>query len=273
MKINPPICYIGSKFRIMKYLPDFPNKINRYFEPFIGGASVYLKIRNEYNCNYFINDLDVDLYNLYTIFQDNLKYKKLIKKLNYLNTYQFTKKKSFYKLLKEFNKTQNIIDKTALYIYINKRSFNGNMAYNKNRICRARFVEIRKKRNIFNLKNFDLIKQLLGNNTEIYNLDYIKFLKKFNFKKNDFIFLDPPYFTKSVNTYYKSSFELKKYKELEKILRILTKKKVNWMLTLNYTIEFEKLFKKYNCKIVRKVSTISRQNTIEYELFITNYTN
>ena len=56
--------YPGGKERelntISKYLPK---EINSYYEPFVGGGSVYLNVKAD---RYFINDFSSDLINLYT---------------------------------------------------------------------------------------------------------------------------------------------------------------------------------------------------------------
>ncbi|MCA6073010.1 MAG: DNA adenine methylase, partial [Endomicrobium sp.] len=40
-----PLFYIGDKYKLLKQLlPLFPARINNFYEPFIGGGSVFLNV-------------------------------------------------------------------------------------------------------------------------------------------------------------------------------------------------------------------------------------
>ncbi len=55
--------WAGGKEREMPILEkSFPLKINNYFEPFVGGGSVYLSTSAK---NYYINDFYNELYQFY----------------------------------------------------------------------------------------------------------------------------------------------------------------------------------------------------------------
>lgn len=65
------IKYPGGKESELKYiLPNCPKVYKRYFEPFVGGGSVYLNIKAE---KYYINDKSEDLINLYEMIQSQDK--------------------------------------------------------------------------------------------------------------------------------------------------------------------------------------------------------
>lgn len=55
--------WAGGKEKELKYIiPNLPQKINRYYEPFVGGGAVFAAM----SCDeYFINDLSVELIELY----------------------------------------------------------------------------------------------------------------------------------------------------------------------------------------------------------------
>lgn len=61
--IRSPFFYVGDKYKIMKQIINyFPNNINRYFEPFVGGGSSFLNVSaNEY----YLNDIDSKLIDLH----------------------------------------------------------------------------------------------------------------------------------------------------------------------------------------------------------------
>lgn len=65
--VNPILKYPGGKMRelaiIQNSLPEYTN----YYEPFLGGGAVWLNVDAEH---YFVNDLSVDLMNLYHFIQE-----------------------------------------------------------------------------------------------------------------------------------------------------------------------------------------------------------
>ena len=82
--LKPFIKWPGSKNteikEIIKYLP---NNINNYYEPFLGGGSVYFSINN---CDkFFVNDRCNELIKLYQYIKNQNK--KFIKKLEILNNF------------------------------------------------------------------------------------------------------------------------------------------------------------------------------------------
>ena len=69
IELKPFLKWPGGKSRELKYIiPNLPNIIDNYYEPFVGGGAVYFSI---YNANkYFINDKSKDLIDLYNSIKD-----------------------------------------------------------------------------------------------------------------------------------------------------------------------------------------------------------
>lgn len=62
-ELKPIIKWAGGKEKELKYIiPNLPEKFNRYFEPFVGGGSVFMSIKSN---EYYINDLSEELISLY----------------------------------------------------------------------------------------------------------------------------------------------------------------------------------------------------------------
>lgn len=62
-RLSPLIKYPGGKEKELNYIiPALPSKIERYFEPFVGGGAVYFAINAE---EYYINDKSDELISLY----------------------------------------------------------------------------------------------------------------------------------------------------------------------------------------------------------------
>ncbi len=67
--MNSFLKYPGGKFKELQIIKEFlPIRINRYFEPFVGGGSVYLNLKFKPS---FINDKSIDLINLYKFVKSN----------------------------------------------------------------------------------------------------------------------------------------------------------------------------------------------------------
>src|SRR5690606_11801543 len=105
----------------------------------------------------------------------------------------------------------------------------------------------------------------------MYSDDYITFLDRFQLKKGDFVFLDPPYSVECVDQYYTSCFDTNEYRKLARLCDKLDKLGVKWLLTLNSHKTHLALFKKYKIHHIRRHSFISNGMNKDKELFITNY--
>lgn len=83
--IDSIVKYPGGKYKELKYiLPNIPPKIINYYEPFVGGGSVYFAIENKAD-RLFINDKSTDLMLLYNAVknQDQLFFKK-VNRISYI---------------------------------------------------------------------------------------------------------------------------------------------------------------------------------------------
>ena len=69
--MKPFLKYTGAKYsELNKFQKHIPDNINNFYEPFVGGGSVYL---NTIAKNYFINDKDKKIYNFWKdISHDNI---------------------------------------------------------------------------------------------------------------------------------------------------------------------------------------------------------
>lgn len=268
--MKPFISYIGTKSRFMKNLEAyFPNRIVNYYEPFVGGGSVFLYMNTYYQIGKnFINDKDNDIINAYKCLKNNPEY--IISVLKELNKTKNKTKNVFYRVVDIFN--ENKIDKytkSAFLVYLTKMAYNSKLNYLDGTIKPSYSIAY-ETANIFNEKNMMEVSKLLKK-TSIHRNDYRKFLVETTPKKGDFVFFDPPYLVDNVHQYYKDTFTMSDFKELKRELDKLDKKGVSWMLTVNKNAQLAELFKKYNHNVIKKHSSISTGKYNEYELIITNY--
>jgi len=110
--------------------------------------------------------------------------------------------------------------------------------------------------------------------TEIFNLDFELFLKKYPPTQNDFVFLDPPY-DSEFSTYDNNKFDKKEQERLAGYL--LNECRGQWLMIIKYTDFIYNLYANhpginiFNFNKEYVVSFMNRNNKSATHLIITNY--
>ena len=282
IKIKPVIKWVGGKNKIMNRIIDnIPAQFNDYYEPFLGGASVFLSM--PFKNKAIINDFNKDLTNLYMnikIHPSDLisRLKRLQTRYNSLGSMDI--KLGFFKdIVRKFNKIKEYnINRSVLYIFLNKACFNGIMATVKNGELRPSFG-YHKNLNLYNNENIIHFSKLLNKSVKIKNQDYVEVLK--DVKKGDFVYLDPPYVPDDITNcnikYVRSKgWSVEEFEKLFNLYDKLDKMGVYVMMSNSYSKLIRKHFgkKKYNIKkipIIRTISVNKKTRGVKYEVIITNY--
>jgi DNA adenine methylase len=173
--------WAGGKTQLLSVLTKkIPKKYNKFIEPFIGGGALFFYLNRP---NSIIADTNGELINLYTQLSKNSK--KIITKLKeYKNTKDF-----FYEIRKKIPNSN--IDRACRTIFLNKTCFNGLYRVNKKGEFNVPYGN-NKTSNFIDEENLKLVEKLLKK-TKIVHNSYEYVLNKYA-EKNDFIFLDPPYY-------------------------------------------------------------------------------
>lgn len=181
---KPLLRWAGGKSWLTNFLDQYlPTKFNNYYEPFLGGASIalFLKQKGLLNHNVLLSDMNKNLINFYEIVRDQPT--KIILELK---KYQNEKEEYYLERNKIYRSS---IKKAAQFYYLNRTSFNG--IYREN---------LNGKYNVpYGFKTYSK----LFDNEQI--LDFSKHIKNMRFSvcdffdisqdidKGDLVFLDPPY--------------------------------------------------------------------------------
>lgn len=298
MIVRSPFFYVGDKYKLMPQLIKlFPKKINRFIEPFVGGGSAFL---NTHAKEYLANDIDNNIINLhknlldFSCNQDLFfeKIFKLIKEYNLSCSYmginapielkrQFAKtyyakfnKNSYEKLRADYNTKQDDLFKLyVLLIY----GFNHMIRFNRNGKFNLPVGNVDFNQNVYNsLVNY--FKFCLKNKILFYNLDYSDFLESIEFKKNDFVYLDPPYLISNseYNRLWSNLDEMQIYDILDDLdkrgIKFGMSNLLNHKNRTNFILaEWSKKYRIYDIKsnyISFIDNTIKRESK---EIFVTNY--
>jgi DNA adenine methylase len=245
-----PLFYVGDKYKLMKQLENlFPKEINNFYEPFVGGGTVFLNIEAK---KYFLNDIDKHLINIQKLLIASSKNpekffkdaEKIIHKYKLSHSYKKDIVPSALK--KEFKKTYyarfNKVGYDKLRMCVNNFQKNDPLIlyilliYGFNRMLRfnggGKFnlpvgnVDFNK--NVVNALNgyFDFVHD---KRISITSKDFKKFFSDKKYFKNDFVYLDPPYLISASE--YNKLWSKKSESDLLKMIDDLNKKGVKFALS------------------------------------------
>ena len=186
----------GSKDSQAKQIISyFPKKINYYYEPFIGGGSIFLELLNsniEIN-NFILSDANEELINVWRMIQKNPHFLIFTYKQHYtnFNSSDFQQRKDYFTSIRtEFNKSKNPED----FYWLMRTCINGMPRYNKNREFNTSCHFSRPGMHPDSVEEIVLKYSELMYNKKVnfYNLSY-DLLSLINYSNDDLIYCDPPY--------------------------------------------------------------------------------
>lgn len=272
-KMKTPLRYPGGKSRAMKFLSEhFPQDIQSYVEPFLGGGSVALWVTQQYpHATIHVNDAYHPLYCFWQQLQHQGK--EMADRLEDLKRStehsQDDQKELYYNAQKIMH--DDLLDPFAIacsFYIANKCSFSGlatssfsQQAYHGNFTINS----IRK------LPDY----QMLIAGWMISNLDYSYFMVDASIA--DFIFLDPPYDIKSF-LYGKGGDKHKSF-DHDEFKNQVDGLNTRFMITYNANPKLIDLYKTYYCLqwdlkyTMRSTGTYRQDQKDRKELLITNYAN
>lgn len=209
-----PLFYVGDKYKLMKQLIRlFPAEVDNFYEPFVGGGTVFLNVKAN---KYFLNDIDKNLVNIHKFLTENSKdqdrffksVEKIINKYNLSRSYKEDivptslkkqwKKTYFAKFNKDgYDKLRTKVNKhiknNPLILYILLiYGFNRMLRFNGGGKFNLPVGNVDFNKNVVSALNnyFDFVR---GKKIIFSSKDFRSYFTNKNFSKNDFLYLDPPY--------------------------------------------------------------------------------
>lgn len=213
--VKPFIKWAGGKSQLLDDIrKKYPDKIDKYCEPFVGGGAVLLDVLANFSPEQvLINDINPELTNTYTKIRENVE--EIIDFLEKMQsdfwaldqearkTYYYDKRDRFNDLILQPAQTA---EQAALFIFLNKTCFNGLYRVNAKGLYNVPMGDY-KKPPISDPDNLRLISGLL-NTTEIKCGEYKECEAYID--ANTFVYIDPPYRplneTSSFTSYAKTEF-------------------------------------------------------------------
>ena len=228
---KPPLKWAGGKRWIIPYInPIWERYSNhRLVEPFCGGLAISLALLPR---QALLNDINPHLINFYLWIKKGLD----------VNISMKNDSEIFYKYRELFNslikqKKSKTKKAAELFYYLNRTCYNGLCRFNskgKFNVPFGRYKVINYKKDFF-----------------IYKKDFSKWLfsakdfEKIKIKKNDFIYIDPPYDVEFTN-YSKEGFS---WKDQIRLVQWLSKQNCPIVVSNQATQRIVQLYKKYGFKV------------------------
>ncbi len=233
LTVKPFIKWAGGKGQLLGIIREkYPETINKYCEPFVGGGAVLFDVLANFKPEeVLINDINHELINAYIHIRDNAEdiidsLADMQKKFWNMNSNQ--QKEYFYLQRAKFNDgiRNNIHDVSMaiLFIFLNKTCFNGLYRVNRQGFYNVPVGSYRKP-HICDPDNIQTISRLLQN-VKIKCGDYSKCSDFVD--ENTFVYIDPPYRplnkTSSFTSYNETKFGDEQQIQLAQFLELLSQK-------------------------------------------------
>lgn len=238
--IRSPFFYVGDKYKLMKQLGHlFPNDINTFIEPFVGGGSVFLNTQAN---KYIVNDIEKNIIDLHKLFFDhkNDKDDLLNNLFNLVHKYDLScsflgktvpqdlkdkhvktyyakfNKENYVKMRYDYNNTYDVNILYLLLVY----GFNHMIRFNKKNEFNLPVGNVDFNNNVYSaiLNYLSFVSEA---DIDYHSNDYITFINSLNIQNNDFLYFDPPYILSSSE--YNKLWNQENEKELYNILDALDK--------------------------------------------------
>jgi DNA adenine methylase len=295
-KPKPFLKWVGGKTQLISeinYLIESKFSQNdrfTYIEPFVGGGAVLFHILTKFvNINNaVINDINLNLINVYKCIKEH--YTELINLLSkiekeYYKIEQQEKRQEFFLIKRdEFNETNkklSVMEKTVLFLFLNKTCFNGLYRVNKKGEFNVPFGKY-KQPSICNSEN------LLSVNNYLQKVTILQgdFEATLNYaKKPTLFYLDPPYkpinSTSAFTSYSEDNFVDEDQIRLKNFCDQITANGDHFILSNSDVKNFEnnndffdELYQEYNIKRVkakRSINSKGDQRGEIFELLINNF--
>ncbi len=230
-KVRSPLKWAGGKYRIFDKVQSKLPYGNRLIEPFVGSGAIFLNADYE---NYILNDKNIDLINFYRTLKKHgnefitLCRSFFTRKNNSSNTY--------YKYRDEFNTTSDKLYKSALFLYLNRHSYNGLCRYNLSGEFNVPFGKNSKP--YFPEKELMFLKSKIKK-AKLYNKDFEYIMKDAN--PGDIIYCDPPYVpisdTSNFTAYNAKGFSMEEQIKLAELAKELAQKGIPVLIS-NHATKF-----------------------------------
>jgi DNA adenine methylase len=226
--MRPFLKWAGGKYRLVERIKEKLPPGKRLLEPFAGSCA--LSLNTGYD-SYWLNDINLDLINLYQVIQ-----KEGLSFIQFCRTF-FTEENNtsgcFYKFRRQFNRERDIYQKAALFLYLNRHGYNGLCRYNSSGEFNVPFGRYKKP---YFPENELLFFAEKFKQVNFSCIDFQKMMESAG--QGDVIYCDPPYVplneTSNFTAYSSGGFGQADQKRLAKVAALLAEKGITTIISNHY---------------------------------------
>lgn len=211
--VRSPLFYVGDKRKLMSQIkPLFPSHIDRLIEPFVGGGSVFMNVDAD---GFLLNDLNYIVIRIHSMLSSYCDRKdeffrevfSLIQKYGLSSSFhgipqergkscdfKVLNREAYNRMKTDFNSggKKDIMLLYLLIIY----GFNHMIRFNKKGDFNLPVGNLDFNENVYNALN-DYFVQTERKQPQWHSQDFSTFLAEIEFRKDDLVYLDPPYLISS----------------------------------------------------------------------------
>ena len=193
--------WAGGKRRIAHFLSKFcPQVIDRYFEPFLGGGSLFLYLtQTKPRFKAILSDSNSDLINVYKCVRDDVR--NLIDILQIHQSNYYKEPEEYYYYIRDIYHSTNDLENAARLLFLNKTCYNGLHRVNKSGSFNVPHGTYTNPI-ICNSKKLEAFSEILQRADAEIICEYYHNIT-LRCQHGDFVYLDPPYFPLSKTCYFK----------------------------------------------------------------------
>ena len=291
--VRSPLFYVGDKRKLMPQIKThFPSHIDRFIEPFVGGGSVFMNVDAD---GFLLNDLNHIVIQIHSMLSSYCDRKddffrevfSLIQKYGLTSSFlgipqerckscdcKDVNREAYNRMKTDFN-SGGRKDGMLLYLLI-IYGFNHMIRFNKKGDFNLPVGNLDFNENVYNALN-DYFAQTERKQPQWHSQDFKAFLAEIEFRKDDLVYLDPPYLISSseYNKMWNEECERTLIREMDRLDAMGIRFAVSNAIT--YRGKENRIFgewaKKYNIHPIRSnyISYWDNSRKDSGEVLVTNY--
>lgn len=268
--LKSPLRYPGGKSKAINQIAEYlPESFAEFREPFIGGGSVFIYLKQKFpNLKFWINDLNQELFLFWKIAQSDLSL--LVQQVHQIKDKYTDGRLLFTQLTSVDVNSLNELERAVRFFVLNRITFSGTVE--SGGFSQEAF---HKRFTYSSIARLEQLGSILTPDIKITNLDYSNLIDA----KGDkiFLFLDPPYFSAKKSKLYGKSGDLHLSFDHQIFAENLQKCHHQWLITYDDSQQIRENFKYANIYIYEWQLQYGMNNYKQktankgQELFITNY--
>ena len=253
---KPFLKWAGNKFRVLPELLPLIGTPRRYIEPFSGSTAVALNVNAE---EYVLNDINKDLINLYR-YLTNPNDDSFLKYCDELFRPENNDKEEYLAFRELFNNSTDTLERSRLFVYLNRHCFNGLTRYNSKGGFNVPFGKMKNPKCPVNeMMAFRMY--YLQNNHRFVSTSFEDSALYENIGSGDVVYFDPPYVpaseTASFTDYAKEGFTYDQQVQLAELAESLSNRGAKVIISNHDVPTTRELYKNaeiYSLEVTRSIS-------------------